>query len=148
MELSFYVPSSGGFGLNTQIYSCLNEGLKGGELKNANVFFNEPGFTAVKTNFGMFDSTELCHYTGKLIVAGIANVIRARKTVNKFKYAYLFQGGDKSETTIFELVNISRISKIITLREEDQNEFYRLTGVKPKLVEKLEAKDLLEVFDE
>ena len=148
MKLGFYVESNGGTPQNTEIYNFLNKEVESGNLTDAAVFFNSVHFNPVQTRFGMFDATELWHFTGNLITTSVLNTVKAQNVVNKFKMAYLFNSQEKSERALFELARIAGAMKTIVTNELDEKEFYRLTGVKPQLVTEFSFEKIREVFDE
>jgi len=148
MKLGFYVETSGGTPQNTEIYNFLNKEVAEQNLDDAAVFFNTTNFNPIVPKFGMFDATELWHFTGNLITTSVVNTIKARNVVNKFNIAYLFKSEDKGEQTVFELARIAKEMKVLVTNETDEKEFYRLTGVKPKKINGLSLKEISEVFDD
>ncbi len=148
MKLGFYVDSSGGTPQNVEIYNFLNKEVEKGTLEDAAIFFNSVNFNPVQPHFGMFDATELWHFTGNLITTSVENTVKARNVVNRFKLAYLFSKDDKKENTIFELVKIARGMTVLVTNELDADLVHRLTGVNPVLVEEWTAEKIKEVFDE
>lgn len=148
MKLGFYVETNGDTPQNVEIYNFLNKEMQHGNLSDAAVFFNSINFNSVTPMFGMFDATELWHFTGNLITTSINNTIKAVNVVNKFNMAYWFNSQDVREEAIFELVNIASTMNVIVSNELDEKEFYRLTGKSPKLVKEFSLKNMKEVFDE
>lgn len=120
---------------NLEIYRGLNEDIENGAIDNGSIFYKEPGFIPIEPLFSMFNSTDIWHFTGTLIATSLESFIDAAKAINKFKLAYLFHKEDGHN--VFNLINISKQSKILTSNEEDHKEVYRLTGVKPILLENL-----------
>lgn len=148
MKLGFYVETSGGTPQNTEIYNFLNKEVAAQNLDDAAVFFNTINFNPIVPKFGMFDATELWHFTGNLITTSLVNTIKAKNVVNRFKLAYLFRSEDKSEQTLFELIRVAKEMKVLVTNELDEKEFYRLTGVKPKKLSGFSIKEISEVFDD
>lgn len=148
MRLGFYVDTNGGTPQNSEIYNFLNKEVENQNLKDAAVFFNTSNFNPVTPKFGMFDATELWHFTGNLITTSVVNTVKARNVINRFKMAYLFKSEDKSEQTIFELARIATEMKVLVTNELDEREFYRLTGTKPVVLNGLSLKEISEVFDD
>lgn len=134
MNLGFYVDTNGGTPRNIEIYNLLNDAIKSGQVSDASLFFNTVNFNPLRTNFGMFDATELWSFTGKLVATSLDNALKARSIVNKFELFYLFESSHKKEQDIFKLVNVAKTVPTIVTSEADQKEFYRLTGVIPALV--------------
>jgi hypothetical protein len=148
MKLGFYVDTNGGTPRNSEIYNFLNQEVENNTLEDAAVFFDTVDFNPIQTKFGMFDATELWHFTGHLITTSIIGTVKAESVVNKFKVAYLFNAADKNERTIFELIRIANNHKVLVTNELDEKEFLRLTGVKPTLMEGFSLQQIREVFDE
>jgi hypothetical protein len=148
MKLGFYVETSGGTPQNTEIYNFLNKEVAAQNLDDAAVFFNTVNFNPIVPKFGMFDATELWHFTGNLITTSLVNTIKAKNVVNRFKLAYLFRSEDKSEQTLFELIRVAKEMKVLVTNDLDEKEFYRLTGVKPKKLSGFSIEEISEVFDD
>lgn len=148
MNLGFFIQSCAGTPQNTRIYKFLNEAMETNALRDATVFFNDIGFNPVTPKFGMFDGADLWNFKGNLICSSIENLRKAVSTVNAIKIAYLFSSSDSVQKYIFDFINIAKSYKVITTNLVDQNTFYRLTGVKPILIENWSIPQLKEVFDE
>jgi len=148
MKLGFYVETNGGTPQNSEIFNFLNKEVDNNSLEDAAVFFDVVNFNPIQTKFGMFDATELWHFTGHLITTSVIGTLKAENVVNRFKMAYLFKTEDKNEQTIFELLRIANTHKVLVTNILDQGEFLRLTGVLPKLMEGFSLKEIREVFDE
>lgn len=148
MNLGFLIQTNAGTPQNTNIYKFLNSAIDNKELYNASVFFSDIGFNPVQVKFGMFDAADLWNFKGNLICTSVENLRKAARTVNAIKLAYLFTIGEKTENNLFDLINLSRAYKVITTNIVDQHTFYRLTGVKPALLEEWSVSKLKEVFDE
>lgn len=148
MNLGFFIQSCAGTPQNARIYKFLNEAMETNALRDATVFFNDIGFNPVTPKFGMFDGADLWNFKGNLICSSIENLRKAVSTVNAIKIAYLFSSSDSVQKYIFDFINIAKSYKVITTNLVDQNTFYRLTGVKPILIENWSIPQLKEVFDE
>ena len=143
MNLGFYVKSGNAEGVNGKIYMCLNQAIANGELRDASVFFDNIDYNPVKTNFGMFNSTDIWHFTGNLVTTSVETTVNALKAVNRFKLSYLYNTED---IDVLRLITISKNVDIITDSEQDQAYVYRVTGKKPKLLEEFTVKGFSKVF--
>lgn len=149
MNLGFFLQTNAGTPRNTKIYNFLNDGVKACNIDNASVFFNDIGFNPVSPKFGMFSSANLWSFKGNLICTSIDNLRKAVNIVNDIKIAYLFSSEeDNVERNIYDFIAVAKQFDVITDNAVDQNTFYRLTGVKPKLVEEWSLEKLGEIFDE
>lgn len=148
MNLGFFIQNNCGTPQNTKIYKFLNEAIGDHALRDASVFFNDVGFNPVNPKFGMFDGADIWSFKGNLICTSVENLRKAVSIVNAIKVAYLFSSSDPVENNIFDFVSISKSYKVLVDNEVDQNTFYRLTGVKPILMQEWSVSTLSEVFNE
>lgn len=133
MNVAFYINQINQDEKTVEIFNGLNADIESGAIDNGSVFYKEIGPSTVEPKFGMFNSTDIWHFTGTLIATSMETFLDAIKAVNKYTLAYLFYGDNKHD--VFSLIGMSRTTKILTTTEEDQQEVYRLTGLKPILLE-------------
>tara|TARA_R100000742_G_C4273704_1_gene93360 strand:- start:820 stop:1257 length:438 start_codon:yes stop_codon:yes gene_type:complete len=133
MNIAYYINQINQEEKTTELFNKMNEDLENGAIDNGSVFYKEVGPSAVQPKFGMFNSTEIWHFTGTLIATTMETFLDAIKAINKYSLAYLFYGDVKHD--VFALIGISKSTKILTTTEDDQKEVYRLTGKKPILLE-------------
>tara|TARA_Y100000361_G_scaffold59895_1_gene52521 strand:+ start:25148 stop:25600 length:453 start_codon:yes stop_codon:yes gene_type:complete len=142
MNLGFYVKSGNAEGVNGKIYMCLNEAIANKSVKDASVFFDNIDYNPMKTNFGMFNSTDIWHFTGELITTSIETTVNALKAVNRFNLSYLYT---RDDIDVLKLIDISSRVNVIVDSETDSDHFYRLTGKKPKLLKDFTVESFAEV---
>ena len=142
MNLGFYVKSGNAEGVNGKIYMCLNEAIANKSVKDASVFFDNIDYNPMKTNFGMFNSTDIWHFTEDLITTSIETTINALKAVNRFNLSYLYT---RDDIDVLKLIDISSRVNVIAGSETDSDHFYRLTGKKPKLLKDFTVESFAEV---
>jgi len=135
MNVAFFFTQTGQDEKSIEIYNGLNEEIESGKIDNGSIFYKEPGHIPVEPLFSMFNSTDIWFYTGTLIATSMETFLDAAKAINKYTLAYLFD--KKNEHNAFNLIGIANQSKILTSNEEDHKEVYRLTGIKPMLLENL-----------
>tara|TARA_B100001094_G_scaffold72494_1_gene68782 strand:+ start:22252 stop:22707 length:456 start_codon:yes stop_codon:yes gene_type:complete len=144
MNLGFYVKSmSPEEGNNRKIFSLLNEGVNSNELSDASLFYDNIDYNPIQTSFGMFNSTDIWYFTGKLITTTLESTYHALQATNKFELSYLY---DHDEINILPLIEISKKVNVITDTLENQRYFNRVTGVRPRLLEDFTIKSFLEVL--
>jgi hypothetical protein len=148
MHVGFYVETNGGTPQNTKIYNALNKAVKDGDVTSASVFFNHVDFNPVPPKFGMFDAADVWSFTGLLVATSMNNVAKAANIVNKFKLGYLYSNEDKNDAGVFNLLQTAKTCPIFTQEESEQKEVYRLTGVKPTLLNDFSIKDLIGAYNE
>jgi len=137
MNLGFYIDQVNGEENNVAIFNALNKGIENGDLDNASVFYKEIGHNPVEPKFSLFNSSDIWYYTGTLIATSIDTLTDAIKAINKYDLVYLFS--KKTKYSIFHLISIIQNCKVIVSTKEDEQEFYRVTGIKPIYLENLEA---------
>ncbi len=141
MNVAFYVDSLGQNDLNSTIFTCLNKASKNPNVSDVSLFYNNIDFNPIPTSFGIFNSTDLWNYTGLLVATTISNVKFAEKIANKFSLSFLFS----KQKFSLELMDVVNKVPILVSSQEDQDEFFRLTGKKSKLVN-FTGDDILEVL--
>ena len=139
MNLGFYIETTNNSARNAEIFNALNEAVDNKELDDACVFFNNVDFNPIHTKFGMFNGTDIWHFTGSLVATSISNVKKALKSVNKFNLSYLF---DPEEKNLIGLLEVVGQVNVIARNEEEAKEFYRLTGTKPKVLSSFSVKNI------
>ena len=142
MNIAFYVDSISDDEQGKEIFKCLNESIKSESVTDASLFFNNPGPSS-GSNFGLFNSTELWAYTGLLINTNIQGALYSLGVVNKFKPVYLF----KKERDVMGFIHLSNKMPVIVTNKKDEQEVFRITGKKPKLID-LTAESLRELYNE
>jgi len=143
MNLGFYIKSSNGDGINSKIFMSLNEAVANNSLEDASVFFDNIDYNPIKTNFGMFNSTDMWHFTGNLVTTCVETTSKALKAVNRFDLRYFYNPND---VDILRLIDISNKTQIITDSEVDQEYVFRVTGKEPKLLKDFTVESFAEVF--
>lgn len=133
-SLSFYVENTNASPRNMEIYKGLNNIVEKGELKDVALFYNNVDFLPIQPKFAVFNSHDIWHFTGTVVATSMSNLFRLKNTVNKFQVLYLY---DKSQKNLLNLLSTAG-DRVITLSQEDKDEYYRLTGEMPDLVEKIE----------
>lgn len=133
MDVAFYVNQISNDEKMTDLFNRMNSDVESGAIDNGSIFYKDIGPSPVEPKFGMFNSTDIWHYTGTLIATSMDTFLDAFKAVNKYTLAYLFYKDSKYD--VFSLIGMSRTTKILTTTEEDQKEVYRLTGLKPILLD-------------
>ena len=132
MNVAFYINQINKDEKTFDIFNKMNSDLESGAIDNGSIFYKEIGPNPVEPKFGMFNSTDIWHFTGTLIATSMETFLDALKAVNRYTLAYLFYKDNKHD--VFSLIGMSKTTKILTTTEEDQKEVYRLTGLKPILV--------------
>jgi hypothetical protein len=144
MNIAFYVNNIADEG-NDQIFDCINSMMSRGLARDASLFYNEIGPEPKKPEFGLFNATEIWHFTGHIISTTMENYVSLKNAVNKFKTKYLY---NKNAESIRMLISLANSQEIIVKNEEDQKEVYRLTGFKPPIIDNLNPDKLVEVLNE
>ena len=137
MKISFYINKTDSSPSSLAIYNGLNKLVDSGKVTDANLFFNDVDFMPVQPKFGMFDGSNIWHYTGTLVATTLKNLNLANLAVNKFKLVYMYDRQQVDSTQLYGLLQSVGVP-VITLTKEDQDQYYRLTGVRPVLFDSVE----------
>lgn len=133
MNVAFYINQINQEEKTVELFNRMNEDLENESISNGSVFYKEIGPSSIEPKFAMFNSTDIWHFTGTLIATSMDTFLDAIKAVNKYTLAYLFYGDVKHD--VASLIGMSKATKILTTNKKDQKEVYRLTGVKPILLD-------------
>lgn len=124
MNLGFYVKSlTDEHALKLSI-ECIENG-KETIIDDASIFYDAVGFSPLFFPCGLFNSTDLWNFSGKLIVFSISCLRSSENIVNNIDMYYCYGWAKES---VLDLLKVD--AKIITKTKEDDEELYRLTGKK------------------
>lgn len=128
MNLGIYIDSIANKTILSELNDLVNNTNKI-DIYDYSIFFNEIDFNPYKINCGFFNSTELWSFSGDLIVTSLNCLATANRVINNINLYYYF--GLEEKPNVFQLIELSRIAKIVCRSERDKKEFYRLTGKSP-----------------
>ena len=134
MNIAFYIDSTNSTPRNMEIYNGLNKLVDENKVVDANLFYNNIDYVPIQPKFGMFNSHNIWNFTGTLVCTSLDNLFRAVSSVNKFKTIYMYDKSQKNLIALLQTVG----TKVVTTNQADYQEYYRLTGEKPNLLEKIE----------
>ena len=143
MNIGFYVKSCNADGVNAKIFTCLNDAIKDRSVSDASLFFDNIDYNPVETNFGMFNSTSMWHFTGNLVTTSMETTRSALKATNKYELCYLY---NRDDIDVLQLIDTSKQVDIITQDQREHDYIYRVTGIKPKLLKDFTVASFAEVF--
>ncbi len=145
MNLGFYVHNTSNTPLNHKVYTVLNEALDAGLVSDASLFYDEVDFNPIDKKFGTFNSTDLWSFYGLLVVTHLNGLQMANNVVNDIDILYLYT---KDDNNLMSLISGTKDAQVITLNEEDSNNFKRLTGRDSILLEEFSAEEIMKVTHE
>jgi len=125
MNLGFYIDSLGKTDTTCALYDALNAAVEHDGVDDVSLFYNNVAFNDSPTNFGLFNSTDIWHFTGNLVVSSLSSLAFAQQVVNKFTIYYLVE--DVGEN-IFKLILATDNVKVLVKDAEGAAHFYRVTG--------------------
>jgi len=127
MKIGFYIDSLVADPLNTQLFQKLNEAVERADVEDATVFYNKVNFNPIQPKFGMFNATDIWHFTGLLVATTITNLLTAKNMLNKFQLCYLFDGNKD----FVGLLKLPTDVPILVTNENDGAYIHRVTGRVP-----------------
>ena len=145
MNLGFYVHNTANTPLNEKVYTVLNEALEKGLVSDASLFYDEVDFNPTDKGFGTFNSTDLWSFHGTLVVTHLNGVQMANNVVNDIDVVYLYT---QENSNLMLLLANTVDTQVLTLSEEDSNNFKRLTGRDSILLEEFSAEEIMKVSHE
>lgn len=145
MNLGFYIDSQQQSETVNKIYNTLNSLVESNKVDNASLFYNDIDFNSVIPKFGCFNSTDVWHFTGNLIISTIKNALSLDKVINKFKPFFLYDG---EKNSALELIAISSQMPIIAQTQEDVEYIKRVTGSEARLLKDNNLENVLGVIND
>lgn len=142
MNLGIYVKS---MTEEKTLKMCIEEienGMEENKINDASIFYDAIGFSSLYFPCGVFNSTDIWNFSGKIVTFSIDCLTTLNNIVNNFDVYYCF--GFEENENVLRLISTTSNTKIIAKTKEDFNEYYRLTGHTP--IGSLEDNNLLNII--
>lgn len=122
----------------------VEQGFISNIFDDASIFYDSIGFTPFSFPCGLFNSTELWNFSGKLLVFSIESLRNAINIVNDIEIYYIF-GFEESLNilSMLDLLSNNEVS-VITNTNINQLNFYRISG--KSTIGSLEEKTLMRLL--
>lgn len=144
MNLGIYVKS---LTEEDTLRMCIEEIEKGVEeyrIDDASVFYDAIGFSPLTFPCGVFNSTDIWNFSGKIVTFSLDCLKTLNSIVNNFEVYYCF--GFEENDNVLRLISTCSNTMVIAKTKEDEKEYYRLTG--KKTVGSLEGNTLINILGE
>ena len=144
MNIGLYIDSLGDEKAIKIFIDTIEQGFLSNKLDDASIFYDSVSFTPFNFPCGLFNSTELWNFSGKLLVFSLESLRNAVKIVNNIEIYYVF-GFEESINILamLDLVSSNEIS-VITKNNLGMLNFYRISG--KKVNGSLEDKSLMSLL--
>ena len=109
------------------ISSCLKDGI----IDDASVFFDISGGNFPDLKCGTFNSTDLAHFQGSLFFMEQNLIRKVVNSINKIDIYLGYGFGQRDVLNILFLLSQKAKVNIICRTQQDSEDIYRITGVKP-----------------
>ena len=109
------------------ISSCPKDGI----IDDASVFFDISGGNFPELKCGTFNSTDLAHFQGSLFFIEQNLIRKVVNSINKIKIYLGYGFGQRDVLNILFLLSQKAKVNIICRTQQDSEDIYRITGVKP-----------------
>lgn len=133
MNLGIYTTTLGDSEQLEKLSQYLNASVDSNKWSDVSLFYDDIGFNPFQINCGMFNSTDLWNFKGKLIASSLECVVKASNIVNNIEI-YYYYGWEKRPSVLDALFVINSKTKIICRNDDDASFIYRTTGKKPVAV--------------
>lgn len=142
MNVGVFLNSPDSSEMNVELFNNLNKHVEDSTFQDVSVFYNNIAFNPVTPKFGMFNSTDLWYYTGKLLVIGFEILSSIDSIVNKFDASILYDG----TKNIMKIIDAMNRYNVICVNRDHYDYIKRVTNKEPILVESFDMKDFAEVL--
>jgi hypothetical protein len=127
INLGIYLPHLGDKALLEQCLKEINRGKENNLISDASIFFDNIGVIDASVNCGLFNSTDLWNFRGKLLMLSVDCAIKTLNIINDIDMFFGYGWGDKNVFATLSIVGHSKV-KTICRTKELKDDFYRLTG--------------------
>lgn len=144
MNIGLYIDSLGDEKAIKIFIDTIEQGFLSNKLDDASIFYDSVSFTPFNFPCGVFNSTELWNFSGKLLVFSLESLRNAINIVNNIEIYYVF-GFEESINILamLDLISSNEIS-VITKDNFGMLNFYRISG--KKVNGSLEDKSLMSLL--
>jgi hypothetical protein len=130
MNLGIYIKSLQDIKQLEYISQSINVGIEKKEIKDASIFYDDIAFNPFNINCGMFNSTDLWNFKGKLVATSLSCVANTINIVNDIDL-YYYYGWEEKPKLLDLLYILQQNVKVICTDEHSGSYIYRVTGKIP-----------------
>jgi hypothetical protein len=132
MNFGIYVKNLSDENEMSFVSKLVNFAINNNQIADCSIFYDGVGFMPFDIPCGMFNSTDLWNFHGKLLILNIDCVKSALNIVNNIDIFYHYGWNDG--INVFNLMQICNNVNIICKTEKDKNNLLRLTDKKDSFV--------------
>lgn len=128
MNVGVYVSSLGNNDLLKSASDGVNKVILENLVDDACIFYDNVGYMPFEFNCGMFNSSDLWNFSGKLITTSLSTAISSLRIVNNIDI-YYYYGWDDSQLNTLSIIQLLKSGvRFIALSDTFAKDFYRKTG--------------------
>lgn len=133
MNLGIYLASLSNHDQLRESCDGLNYGIDTKLITDGSLFYDNVAYNPFILKCGIFNSTELWNFNGKLITTSLAATLTSLKIVNNIQIYFYNKWENKNNP--LHLMNLLKNNiLLISENKEESNEIYRKTGYNKTLV--------------
>lgn len=133
MNLGVYLSSLADTELLRDVGDGINFGMESKIINDASIFYDTVSYNPFIIKCGMFNSSDLWNFHGKLVVPSLSSLASSLKIVNNIEL-YYYYGLEKNLNIINVILLLKNKVIPIATSEESAGDLYRKTGIKPNFV--------------
>jgi len=132
MNLGIYLQSLADHAQLKNISEAINNNI-GKSLEDASIFYDTIAYNPFNIRCGIFNSTELWSFSGKLISTSLSTTLTSLKVINNIDIYYYYGFEEKiSPLSLFFL--LKNDIRVIARSNESEQDFKRKTKIDPLFV--------------
>lgn len=116
-----------------EISDAINHNINTPKLKDASIFYDNISYNSFDTKCGLFNSTDLWNFKGKLITTTIATTAKALKIINGIEI-YYYYGLEDMVNPLALIGVLSKNIDIISRTKNHSEDLFRKTGYRSSLL--------------
>lgn len=132
MNIGFYISSLSQHDQLQQIAEAINKHGDNKKFNDASIFYDNVAFNPFTIKCGIFNSTDIWNFHGKLVTTSISATLKCLNIVNNIEIYYYYGWEEKINPLPLIKLNNSGV-KFISKNEAASQDLFRKTGVSPSL---------------
>ena len=132
MNFGVFIENIGDNRVSVPAYKAANKAVSSPKFKDASLFYQDVGHCPEKRQFGIFNSTDICHFKGALVVTFLDGLKSVLKEVNNRDLYYYF--GLEEKKDLFGYLQYLRDENVTILAGCDDVEYVKRKLCRPDVI--------------
>lgn len=146
MNFGLFIENIGDSRISIPAYRATNLAVSSPKFKDASLFYQDVGHCAEPRTFGIFNSTDICHFKGVLVVTFLDGLKAVANEINNRKVYYYYGLNGRGE--LFGNLAQLRDGSIKVIAHEKDVEYVKKKLGISNVIECNNLEDVVDIIDE